>query len=111
VRHNEHMSEGARKGSRRAAPTRRTPDRRTVLLVVGALAALVAWGALVYAGIRFGQSARGGEGAAWIFMAVAGLGAVACLFLALMLGTKLLNDATASKGESRPAGKRVAHRN
>lgn len=52
--------------------------------------ALVAWGFLVWAAIDFGRTARGGDGQAWLFLAIASLGAVACLFLALMLGTLLL---------------------
>ena len=54
----------------------------------GAVVAALAWAALVWGGIRFGQSARGGDGVAWIFMAIASLGAVACLFVGLMLGMR-----------------------
>ena len=46
---------------------------------------LVAWGFLVWAAIDFGRTARGGDGQAWLFLAIASLGAVACLFLSLML--------------------------
>jgi len=48
------------------------------------------WGFLVWAAIDFGRTARGGKSDAWWFLAVASLGAVACLFLGLMLITVLL---------------------
>jgi hypothetical protein len=77
---------GARRGERRR--------RRFQPLVTGIAAAsvlaLVAWGFLVWAAIDFGRKARGGDGDAWMFLAIASLGAVACLFLSLMLGTLLL---------------------
>lgn len=79
---------GTRTGSRRAARPRRTVDRQAVTSGAAALAAALAWVVLVYAGIRFGQSARGGDSTGWIFMAIASLGAVACLFLALVLGSR-----------------------
>jgi len=53
--------------------------------------AVVAWGYLVYAAIDFGSSARGGDARAWWFLAVASLGAVACLFIGLMLVARLLH--------------------
>lgn len=115
----EDQAPGTRKGSRRAARPSRALSRRTVALGAGAAAAGVAWGALVYAGIRFGQSARGGDGSAWIFMVVAALGAVACLFLALMLGIQVAralgvaprsSSAGAPKGGRRAAGRRAAPR-
>lgn len=52
--------------------------------------AVVAWGYLVYAAIDFGATARGGESTAWWFLALASLGAVACLFVGLMLIARLL---------------------
>lgn len=106
---------GTRRGSRRAARPARSWDRRTSALAAGTVAAGVAWGALAYAGIRFGQSARGGDGAAWVFLVVAAVGAVACLFLALMLGVQVARAlgivgrphvAGAVKGGHRAAGKR-----
>ena len=51
---------------------------------------MVAWGYLVYAAIDFGSTARGGDGAAWWFLGVASVGAVACLFFGLMLAARLL---------------------
>ncbi len=57
---------------------------------VAALVSLVAWGFLVWAAIDFGRTARGGDEQAWLFLAVASLGGVVCLFLCLMLVTLLL---------------------
>lgn len=52
--------------------------------------AVVAWGYLVYAAIDFGAMARDGNPDAWWFLAVASLGAVACLFVGLILAARLL---------------------
>ena len=52
--------------------------------------AVVAWGYLVYAAIDFGAMARDGNPDAWWFLAVAALGAMACLFVGLMLIARLL---------------------
>jgi hypothetical protein len=52
--------------------------------------AVVAWGYLVYAAIDFGATARSGNPDAWWFLAIASLGAVACLFVGLMLIARLL---------------------
>ena len=51
---------------------------------------VAAWGFLVWAAIDFGRTARGGQSEAWWFLALASIGAVACLFLGLMLATVLL---------------------
>lgn len=123
MRHNEHMEPpppGARRGSRRAVRQRRPLARRAFGLLGGALVAGVAWAVLVYAGIRFGQSARGGDGLAWLFLLIAALGAVACLFLALMLGSHAWRslgstprtpaDSALSKGRRRAPGKRAGPR-
>ena len=75
-------------GSRRAARSPRSVDTRALAVAAGAAVALIAWAGLVWTGIRFGQSARGGDGIAWILMAIASLGAVACLFLALVAGVR-----------------------
>ncbi|MBL0749245.1 hypothetical protein [Nocardioides baculatus] len=50
----------------------------------------MAWGYLVYAAIDFGTAARGGNSSAWSFMALACLGAMACLFVGLLLVARLL---------------------
>jgi hypothetical protein len=64
--------------------------------------AVVAWGYLVYAAIDFGASARNGNQDAWWFLAVASLGAMACLFVGLMLIARLLRRLGLT-GDSRPA--------
>lgn len=63
-----------------------------LLLGLGALLAIVAWGFLVWAAIDFGRSARGGKAEAWWFLALASVGAVACLFLGLMVLMVLLRS-------------------
>lgn len=84
------QGDGTRAGSRRAARPKRTLQPRLLLLGLGALVALVAWGFLVWAAIDFGRSARGGDSGAWLYLAVASVGAVACLFGCLWLVTLLL---------------------
>jgi len=64
--------------------------------------AVVAWGYLVYAAIDFGATARDGNPDAWWFLAVASLGAVACLFVGLMLIARLLRRLGIT-GDPRPA--------
>ncbi len=60
------------------------------LLALGVTLCVVAWGYLVWAAIDFGAEARGGNDEAWKFLALASLGAVACLFAGLMLIARLL---------------------
>lgn len=83
-------TQGKRAGSRRAPKKARSFQPSLLGLAVGVTLAVVAWGYLVYAAIDFGASARGGDSQAWIFLAVASLGAVACLFIGLMLIARLL---------------------
>ena len=72
--------------------------------------ALIAWGYLVHAAIDFGSDARGGEGSAWLFLLLAAIGAAACLFVALLLGARVLRalaSAPVSPGSAasdRPTG-------
>lgn len=81
---------GKRAGSRRGPRPKRTPQPALLLLALGVTACIVAWGYLVVAAIDFGTSARGGESAAWGFLALASVGAVACLFVGLMLIAQIL---------------------
>ena len=60
------------------------------LLALGVTLSVVAWGYLVWAAVDFGAEARGGNGDAWKFLVLASIGAVACLFLGLMLIARLL---------------------
>jgi hypothetical protein len=65
---------------------------------VGVTLAVVAWGYLVYAAIDFGAQARGGTTRAWWFLGLAAVGAVACLFVGLMLVVWLLRALGISSG-------------
>lgn len=82
--------EPTRAGARRGERKKRSFDPRLAGIGAGALLSLAAWIFLVRAAITFGREARGGDGGAWLFLAIAALGAVACLFLSLMLATVLL---------------------
>lgn len=76
------MAGGKRAGEREAR------EFRPALLGLAAAVTLcvVAWGYLVYAAIDVGASARrDGSFGAWLLLLLASLGAVACLFLGLML--------------------------
>jgi hypothetical protein len=79
-----------RRGARRAAKPKRTLQPKLVALGLGAFAALVAWGLLVWLAVDSGRAARGGDAGQWVYLAVASVGAVACLFLCLWLCTTLL---------------------
>ena len=83
-------TQGKRAGSRRGPKKARSFRPSLLGLAVGVTLAVVAWGYLVYAAIDFGASARAGDSQAWTFLAVASLGAVACLFIGLMLIARLL---------------------
>jgi hypothetical protein len=83
------------------------------VLALGITLTLVAWGFLVWAAIGFGADARDGEKVAWAFLALATIGATACLFVTLILVTRLFRTLTsrgAEEAEPRPVvpGRRVA---
>lgn len=81
---------GRHAGARRAASTRSRVDiRATVLLSVGLTLAVVAWGYLAWLAIDFGTMARDGNRDAWWLLALASVGAMACLFVGLMLAARL----------------------
>ena len=84
------VSTGKRAGSRKGPAPSRTLNK--VALVLGAAITLcvVAWGYLVYAAVDFGTAARGGASSAWMFMGLACLGAIACLFVGLLLVARLM---------------------
>ncbi len=93
-------------GKRRGAKVSRGFDAVLLVLALGTTACVVGWGYLVYAAIDFGSSARGGESAAWWLLALASVGAVACLFAGLMLVTRAsrrLGLSQAPKPPSPPA--------
>lgn len=87
------MAKGKRIGSRRAARKRSLPSRSSLLLCLAITVCVVAWGYLVKAAIDFGTTARDGESTAWAFLALACVGAAACLFVGLLLGARLLRSA------------------
>lgn len=76
------VSSGKRAGEKQKARFRPV----LLLLAVGITFCVVAWGYLVYTAIDFGSAARrDGDGQAWFYLGVSAVGAVACLFLGLML--------------------------
>ncbi|MBU1801148.1 MAG: hypothetical protein KKA97_02685 [Actinobacteria bacterium] len=79
------MAQGKRAGARQ----KRGFNPALLLLALGVTASVVAWGYLVFAAVDFGGAARDGDGAAWGFLALASLGAVACLFLGLILLSRI----------------------
>ncbi|MFC6287562.1 hypothetical protein ACFP3Q_14340 [Nocardioides sp. GCM10027113] len=78
-------------GGKRVGPRKRRSsfDAALLGLALGVTLLVVAWGYLVKAAIDFGTSARSGEPAAWAFLGLASLGAVACLFVGLMLVARI----------------------
>lgn len=76
-------------GKRAGARPARTPRPKLLGLAGVITVCVVAWGYLVYAAIDFGADARGGDDSAWAFLALAAVGAMACLFIGLMLIARL----------------------
>ena len=79
-------------GRRRAEPASSLPSPVRVLglLFGGAVLSALAWYFLVNAAIDFGGEARNGRGVAWLFCVLATAGAIACMVMVLVLGTKAL---------------------
>ncbi len=93
------MAGGKRAGAR---PKRRFRPA-LLLLAMGITLAVVAWGYLVYAAIDFGGEARNGDDEAWYWVAIAAVGAAACLFVGLMLVARLTRAlGITQKPEPRP---------
>lgn len=69
---------------------------------------MVAWGYLVYAAIDFGSHARRGESTAWAFLALAAVGAAACLFVALMLASRIVQRLSSPPGPAGPPAEPVS---
>lgn len=85
--------------------------RRLLLLAAGVTATMVAWGYLVWLAIDFGDQARHGSGSGWFFLVLATIGATACMFLTLVLGTralKLLRGDAPPPPRTTPGGRRAA---
>jgi hypothetical protein len=98
IRHNGRVTTGKRSApGRHAGPARLeelpTREKRSfwplLLLALGITAAVVAWGYLVYLAIDFGTAARDGDSTGWWMLALATVGAIACLFVGMMLVTRL----------------------
>ncbi len=117
---------GKHAGKRRAEPPPKPPSGesegapgrsrgRLLLLALGVTVSVVAWGYLVYAAIDFGTTARGGDSRSWLLLGLASLGAVACLFVGLLLVARLMRMLGVDKGPDEPpppprpiGGKRAA---
>lgn len=84
------VSTGKRAGSRRGTRQPRQLNKSALLLGAAVTLCVVAWGYLVYAAIDFGTAARGGNSQAWTFMALACAGAIACLFVGLLLVARMM---------------------
>jgi ABC-type nickel/cobalt efflux system permease component RcnA len=74
-----------------------------LLMALGITACIVAWGYLVVAAVDFGSTARSGDTTAWWFLALASVGAVACLFVGLMLVARVLRRLGITQGSREPA--------
>lgn len=95
---------GKRAGSRRGPRRKARFQPALLLMALGITACVVAWGYLVVAAVDFGSTARGGDDTAWWFLALASVGAVACLFVGLMLVARVLRRIGLTQGASgRPA--------
>ena len=104
---------GRHAGARRAEPTTPSVDAGRVALLAAALTvSLVAWGYLVWLAVDFGATARGGSPGAWWLLVLTGIGAIACLFLALMVLAQLATALGLIRGEPEqsraPGGRRRA---
>ncbi|MDR6173497.1 hypothetical protein QE364_002622 [Nocardioides zeae] len=110
------MAGGKRAGDRSGEPNRaRGSGRALALHALGITLTVVAWGYLVWMAIDLGRAARDdGSGVAWLLLALACLGAIACLFVGLLLGgsaLRLLGGAGGAPGDQPPrptGGKRAA---
>lgn len=86
---------------KRVGPKKRASFRPTALLLaIGITLGVGAWGYLVKAAIDFGIEARDGTPGAWTYLALACVGAVACLFVGLMLVARLLRTLGITSGSS-----------
>ena len=109
------MSTGKRAGSRKGPSAPRPLNKAALVIGAAITLCVVAWGYLVYAAIDFGTAARGGNSSAWMFMGLACLGAIACLFIGLLLVARLMRalgiTEAPEKGPAEPrpvGGKRAA---
>lgn len=99
---------GKRAGARRASPGR--PRATLLALALGITCCVIAWGYLVFTAIDFGAAARNGESDAWWLLGGCSVGAVACLFVGLMLIARLSRALGVTGEPDRPVGGRRAAR-
>ena len=97
-------SGGKRAGSRRGPRQQARFQPALLLLALAVTACIVAWGYLVWAAIDFGSTARGGDSTAWWFLALASVGAVACLFVGLMLVAAIMRRLGITRGPEKKIG-------
>lgn len=91
---------GVGQTGKRAGPKRkRTITPALLALCAGVTLCVVAWGYLVKAAIDFGTTARDGQSDAWWLLGLASLGAMACLFVGLILVARI----TRRLGITKPA--------
>jgi hypothetical protein len=64
--------------------------RRVLVPLVGTLAAAAGWVLLVVVAIDSGARGRDGDAVGWVFLVLAGVGAAACLVLAIFFARMLL---------------------
>jgi hypothetical protein len=77
------------------------------VLALGTTLCIIAWGYLVWAAIDFGRTARAGDSSAWIYLGVASLGAITCLFIGLLLVVRLLRTLNPGSATQTPGGRRA----
>lgn len=97
-------------GKHSRARVRRAPRQspgRLLGLGLGVLATFAAWCVLVYYAIQLGPQARSGTMAAWALLLVATLGAIGCLFLALILGGRIVELIRGASRTPAVAGRRI----
>jgi hypothetical protein len=87
-------------GAASHAPGARGP---VLLLSLGITAAVVAWGYLVYLAIDFGTAARDGDSTGWWMLALATVGAIACLFVGMLLGSRFVQRLLGGVGPAAPS--------
>jgi hypothetical protein len=114
-RSGRHTEPGRHAGPARleiAAPKPVNTTRPLLLLALGITAAVVAWGYLVFVAIDFGTAARSGDNRGWWLLGLATIGAIACLFIGMLLVTRLVQRVRSAGTPPTPpppsGGRRIA---
>lgn len=81
-----------------------TTRREFTLYALGIVASFAVWIALVVFAINLGSPAKAGSTAAWFLLAIATLGAIACLVLSLMLSVRAWELRTGVRPPKRAPG-------